>query len=145
MTGLPTVMSRTWSVSCLADLGGFDEGAAWGAEAVRLAEAVDHPFSLIQAYFALGTLYLRKGDVPQAIPVLERGLARCQVASILGWLPAVAAALGYAYILAGRVAEALPLLQQAAQDTSSGRLPGHDDVTGAEVASRFAPEVISRP
>jgi class 3 adenylate cyclase/tetratricopeptide (TPR) repeat protein len=126
MTGLPSVMSRTWAVSCLADLGGFDEGAARGAEAVRLAEAVDHPFSLIQAHFALGTLYLRKGDVPQAIPVLERGLERCQVAHILTWVPPVAAALGYAYTLAGRVAEALPLLQQtAAQDTSSGRSPGH--------------------
>jgi tetratricopeptide (TPR) repeat protein len=125
MTGLPAVMSRTWSVFCLADLGAFDEGTARGAEAVRLAEEVDHPFSLIQAHFALGTLYLRKGDVPQAIPVLERGLERCQVAHILTWVPPVAAALGYAYTLAGRVAEALPLLQQAAQDTSSGRSPGH--------------------
>ena len=74
MTGLPAVMSRTWLVSCLADLGAFDEGTARGAEAVRLAEAVDHPFSLTQAYFALGSLYLRKGDLSEAIPVLERGL-----------------------------------------------------------------------
>jgi tetratricopeptide (TPR) repeat protein len=51
MTGLPAVMSRNWLVSCLADLGAFDEGTARGAEAVQLAEAVDHPFSLIQEYF----------------------------------------------------------------------------------------------
>ena len=76
MTGLPAVMSRTWLVSCLADLGAFDEGTTRGAEAVRLAEAVDHPFSLTQAYFALGSLYLRKGDLSEAIPVLERGLGR---------------------------------------------------------------------
>ena len=121
MTGLPAVMSRTWLVSCLADLGAFDEGTARGEEAVRLAEAVDHPFSLTQAYFALGSLYLRKGDLHQAIPVLERGLELCQVANILTWFPTVAATLGYAYTLAGRVAEALPLLQQAAaQDTSRG-------------------------
>ena len=126
MTGLPAVMSRTWSVFCLADLGAFDEGTARGEEAVRLAEAGDHPFSLTQAYFALGSLYLRKGDLLQAIPVLERGLERCQVASILTWLPAVAAALGYAFTLAGRVAEALPLLQQvAAKDTSRGLSVGH--------------------
>ena len=74
MTGLPAVMSRTWLVSCLADLGAFDEGTARGEEAVRMAEAGDHPFSLTQAYFALGSLYLRKGDLPKAIPVLERGL-----------------------------------------------------------------------
>jgi tetratricopeptide (TPR) repeat protein len=125
MTGLPAVMSRAWSASCLADLGAFDEGAAQGAEAVQLAEAVDHPFSLTQAYFALGSLYLRKGDLSQAIPVLERGLERCRAANILTWLPA-AAALGYAYTLAGRVAEALPLLQQAAaQDTSRGISAAH--------------------
>jgi class 3 adenylate cyclase/tetratricopeptide (TPR) repeat protein len=126
MTGLPAVMSRTWLVSCLTDLGAFDEGAARGAEAVRLAEAVDHPFSLIQAYFALGSLYLSKGDLSKAIPVLERGLGLCRVANIPTWFPTVAATLGYAYTLAGRVAEALPLLQQvAAQDTSRGLSAAH--------------------
>ena len=30
MTGLPAVMSRTWLVSCLADLGEFDEGTTQG-------------------------------------------------------------------------------------------------------------------
>jgi class 3 adenylate cyclase/tetratricopeptide (TPR) repeat protein len=126
MTGLPAVMSRTWSVSCLADLGAYDEGTARGEEAIRLAEAVDHPFSLTQAYFALGSLHLRKGDLHQAIPVLERGLGLCQVTNILTWFPTVAATLGYAYTLAGRIAEALPLLQQAAaQDTSRGLSAGH--------------------
>jgi class 3 adenylate cyclase/tetratricopeptide (TPR) repeat protein len=126
MAGLPAVMSRTWLVSCLADLGAFDEGAAQGGEAVRLAEAVDHPFSLTQAYSRLGSLYLCKGDLHQAIPVLERSLELCQNANILTWFPTVAAPLGYAYTLVGRVAEALPLLQQAAaQDTSGGISAGY--------------------
>jgi class 3 adenylate cyclase/tetratricopeptide (TPR) repeat protein len=126
MTGLPAVMARTWSASCLADLGAFGEGTTRGEEAVRMAEAGDHPFSLTQAYFALGSLYLRKGDLSKAIPVLERGLGVCQVANIRTWFPTVAATLGYAYTLAGRVAEALPLLQQAAaQDTSSGISAAH--------------------
>jgi class 3 adenylate cyclase/tetratricopeptide (TPR) repeat protein len=126
LTGLPAVMSRAWSASCLADLGAFDEGTARAEEAVQLANALGHPFSLIQAYFALGSLDLRKGDLPQAIPVLERGLGLCQSASILTWFPTVAATLGYAYTLAGRVAEALPLLQQAsAQDTASGISAAH--------------------
>ncbi|HSF32511.1 MAG TPA: tetratricopeptide repeat protein, partial [Candidatus Tectomicrobia bacterium] len=120
------VMSRTWLVSCLADVGAFDEGIARGEEAVRMAEAVNHPFSLTQAYFALGSLYLRKGDLHQAIPVLERGLELCQVTNILSWFPAVAAALGYANALAGRAVEAMPLLQQAAaQDTSRGTPASH--------------------
>jgi tetratricopeptide (TPR) repeat protein len=126
MTGLPAVMSRTWLVSCLADLGAFDEGTARGEEAVGMAEAVEHAFSLTQAYFALGTLSLRKGDLSKAIPVLERGLDVCQTANILTWLPPGASALGYAYSLAGRVTEALPLLQQAAaQNTTRGLSAGH--------------------
>jgi class 3 adenylate cyclase/tetratricopeptide (TPR) repeat protein len=126
MTGLPAVMSRTWLVWCLADLGEFDEGTARGDEAIRLAEAAEHPFSLTQAYYALGTLFLCQGNLPKAIPVLERGLGLCQAAAILTWFPSVAAALGYAYTLSGRVLEAFPLLlQAAAQDTSRGISAGH--------------------
>ena len=126
MTGLPSVMSQTMLVSCLADLGAFDEGTTRGAEAVRMAETGDHPFSLTQAYFALGSLYIRKGDLSKAIPVLERGLEVCQIANIQTWFPTVAATLGYAFTLAERVAEALPLLQQAAaQDLSRGITAAH--------------------
>jgi tetratricopeptide (TPR) repeat protein len=126
MTGLPAVMSRTWLVSCLADLGEFDEGIARGDEAIQLAESTEHPFSLTQAYYALGTLFLRQGDLPKAIPVLERGLALCQGVGIVTWFPTVAAALGYTYTLSGRLPEALPLLQQAvAQDPSKGISAGH--------------------
>jgi class 3 adenylate cyclase/tetratricopeptide (TPR) repeat protein len=126
MTGLPAVISRTWFVSCLADLGEFDEGIARGDEAVQLAEEAEHPFSLTQAYFSLGELYLRKGDLHKAIPVLKRGLALCQGAGIVTWFSTVAAALGYAYTLSGRIPEALPLLQQAvAQDPSKGISAGH--------------------
>jgi class 3 adenylate cyclase/tetratricopeptide (TPR) repeat protein len=126
MTGLPAVMSQTWLVLCLADLGEFDEGIARGDEAIQLAEAAEHPFSLLQAYVALGTLFLRQGDLPRAIPVLERGLSLCQSAAILTWFSPVAAALGYAYTLSGRLPEALPLLQQTvAQDTSRRISAGH--------------------
>jgi tetratricopeptide (TPR) repeat protein len=126
MTGLPAVMSRTWLVSCLADLGEFDEGTARGDEAIRLAEAAEHPFSLTQAHYALGTLFLRQGDLHRAIPLLECGLDVCQTSSILTWFSTIAAALGYAYALSGRIPEALSLLQQAvAQDTSRGVSAGH--------------------
>ena len=73
-----------------------------------------------------GRSFCASGDLPKAIPVLERGLALCQGAGIVTWFPAVAAALGYAYTLSGRIPEALPLLQQAvAQDTSRGIAAAH--------------------
>ena len=42
-------------------------------DAVRIAETAQHPFSLQVAYFYSGFLYLRKGDLDDAIRFLERG------------------------------------------------------------------------
>ncbi|MBI3988891.1 MAG: tetratricopeptide repeat protein, partial [candidate division NC10 bacterium] len=70
----PSVMSRTWLVRCLSELGEFDEGIARGEEAVRIAEAVDQPFIFFFAYWGLGQLYLCKGEFHKAIPVLEGAL-----------------------------------------------------------------------
>src|SRR4030095_6786100 len=115
LIGLASVVSRDWLARCLAELGAFPEGIAHTAEAVRIAEAVDHPNSLIHAYLGVGFLSLRTRDLSRAIPVLERGLELCRVFNILLWFPETAAALGCAYALASRVAEALPLLEQAEQ------------------------------
>jgi tetratricopeptide (TPR) repeat protein len=115
LAGPPAVLSRAWLVRCLAELGAFPEGIAHGEDAVRIAEAVDHPNSLVHAYLDVGFLALRTRDLSRAIPMLERGLELCRVYNILVWFPETAAALGCAYALAGRIAEALPLLEQAEQ------------------------------
>jgi predicted ATPase len=43
MAGLPSVHSRTFLVYCLAECGEFVEGMTHSEDAVRIAEAVDHP------------------------------------------------------------------------------------------------------
>ncbi len=68
LTGLPAVNSRAWLARCLAELGAFPEGIAHGEEAVRIAEAVDHPNSLIHAYLGVGFLSLRTGGPLQGHP-----------------------------------------------------------------------------
>jgi tetratricopeptide (TPR) repeat protein len=83
------------------------------ADVLRLAEAMEHPFSLAVAAFGVGQLSLRQGDLSQAIAVFERDLAVCQSHDLRGWLPTLAARVGYAYALAGRLPEALTLLEQA--------------------------------
>jgi transcriptional regulator with AAA-type ATPase domain/class 3 adenylate cyclase/tetratricopeptide (TPR) repeat protein len=111
--GLPSVHSRSCLVVFLAECGDFAEGKAPAEEAVQIAEAADHPYSRVIAYWAMGFRALRQGDLPQAIPALERALDLVQETHIRLAVPWVAAPLGAAYAFAGRTAEALPLLEQA--------------------------------
>src|SRR5262245_30477390 len=126
MPGLPSVQSRDWLARCLAELGAFLEGLVHAEEALRIAEAVDDPNSLIHAYLGVGFLSLRQRDLSRAILVLERGLDLCRVFNILLWFPETAAALGCAYACAGRITDALPLLEEAEQrDAAMGTAGGH--------------------
>jgi class 3 adenylate cyclase/tetratricopeptide (TPR) repeat protein len=116
---LPSVRSRSWLVSCLAELGEFPEGMACGAEAVQIAEAAGHLHSAIFAQLRLGTLVLRRGDLQHAIFILERAFASCQAADIALFFQGFAGHLGLAYALAGRVAEALPLFEQVVEQAGA--------------------------
>src|SRR5712691_10575942 len=113
LPALPSVTSRTQLAQCLAELGTFTEGLAHGEEGLRIAEAVDNPFSLINACYGISRVYLCKGEFHQAIPWLERGLDVCRVWDIPLLFYPIASALGYAYVLSGRVSDALPLLEQS--------------------------------
>ena len=114
-----SVTSRFRLVWSLAELGDFIEGHTQGAEAVRIAETVEQPFPLSNAYLGIGFLHLRQGDLPQAIARLEKGLEICQTTDARLQLPLAAGALGYAYTLSGRLAEAQPLLEQAIELTAT--------------------------
>jgi class 3 adenylate cyclase/tetratricopeptide (TPR) repeat protein len=109
----PPAAPHSYLAWCHAELGEFGEALARGAEGVRLAEALGQPISLIFAYRGVAYLHLVKGDLDQAMPLLERGLALAR--GHPGYAPWNAAALGYAYALAGRIAEAMPLLEEAVQ------------------------------
>jgi tetratricopeptide (TPR) repeat protein len=115
MNGVPSVVSRGLLACNLAESGAFAEGRAPAEEGVRIAEAVDHPYSRVMAYWAVGFRYLRQGELPQAIPVLERALDLAQGTHIRIAVPWVAAPLGAAYAVAGRTAEALRLLEQTVE------------------------------
>jgi len=116
------VLSHSFLARNLAECGAFAEGRAPAEEGVRIAEAADHPYSRLVAYWAVGFRYLCKGDLSQAIPVLERALDLAQGAHIGLGVPWVAAPLGAVYALAGQTAEALPLLEQAVEQGVAMRL-----------------------
>jgi DNA-binding NtrC family response regulator/tetratricopeptide (TPR) repeat protein len=114
---LPAVDALALLASCHAELGTYHEGRTLGDEGLRIAEAVDHPASLMVALWGIGLLALQQGDLSTAIPWLERSLDICQEMDLPVWFPRMAPPLGAAYTLAGRVADAVPLLTQALEQT----------------------------
>jgi tetratricopeptide (TPR) repeat protein len=122
---LPAVRCRTYLSLCLAEVGAFAEGIAVGQAGLRIAEAVQHPVSLVEAYRSVGLPYLRQGNLHQALPLLERAAGLCEEADLPFFFSLVAPNLGAAYVLGGRVDEAVRLLEQVLeQTTSSGRMGG---------------------
>jgi tetratricopeptide (TPR) repeat protein len=109
---IDSVRSRSWLVWTLAELGAFTEGMAYGEEAVRIAEAAGHRSSAIFAQYMLGMLVIRRGNLPQAIGLLERALAGCRATDLVLYWHGVALRLGVAYALCGRSTEALPLFER---------------------------------
>jgi tetratricopeptide (TPR) repeat protein len=131
---LPAVLSRASLASCHAERGAFTAGRAVGDEGLRIAEAVAHPSSLMFARWGLGLLALRQGDLPRALPWLERAVDSCQETDVPGYFPRIAATLGSAYTLAGRRADAVPLLTQAWEHTLALDMGGLQTLCGVALA-----------
>jgi class 3 adenylate cyclase/tetratricopeptide (TPR) repeat protein len=109
----PAVMSRTYLARALAERGVFDEGDAHGQEAIRIAEALDHPFSVLWGCLQLAYLRSVRGELSQAAPLIERAVALCREWNITTYTPIVTASLGHVYAWSGRIGEGVSYLQQA--------------------------------
>ena len=96
-------------------MGELAQGIGWAQEAVRIAEMLGHPLSLVAAYSTLSYVYMVKGDLEKALTLLDRSLEICRTAHLDIWLSRARAQLGYAYVHLSRSAEALPLLEEAAK------------------------------
>jgi tetratricopeptide (TPR) repeat protein len=108
---------------CHAKRGAFTEGLAMAEEGQRIAETANHPFSLVEACYGVSMVSLRQGDVPRAIPVLERAVGLCQDADLPVYFPWVAAALGVAYALDRHVAVGLPRVEHGVEQAVARSTP----------------------
>jgi tetratricopeptide (TPR) repeat protein len=113
LAGYPIVMARMFWAWGLSEQGDFDQGIARGHEAVQLAEALNHPYSLAWACRALGHVYGMMGDFRHAVPPLERGIALSREWNLQFAAPTLMEILGYVHALSGRISEGLKLLEQA--------------------------------
>jgi tetratricopeptide (TPR) repeat protein len=73
----------------------------------------------------VGVVALRQGDLPRAIPRLERAMGMCQEADLSTWFLEMAAYLGEAYTLDGRLAAAVSLLTPALAQATPGERVRH--------------------
>jgi tetratricopeptide (TPR) repeat protein len=112
---LTSAFSKIWLAWCLAELGTFPEAISQAEEAVRIAETAEQTYTRLQAYFGLGLVRVRNGDIHLATQVLEHGRVLCRSIDAPLLFHLNAALLGYAYALSGRAADGLPLLNDAVQ------------------------------
>jgi tetratricopeptide (TPR) repeat protein len=111
------IRSRAWLAWILSALGEFAEGRCHGEEALRLATLEGRGSIPILTQVRLGHLYLAKGDLEDAIRVMEQGLALCRASGEQNLLRGIVARLGYAYALQGRLLEGRALLEEAISET----------------------------
>jgi tetratricopeptide (TPR) repeat protein len=108
----PAVLAHAFLARALAERGAFDEGEAHGREAIRIAEAPEHPLSLLEALLGLAYLHAVRRQLGQAAGLLERAVAVYRDWNVSVFAHAVAS-LGHVYAASGRVGDGLSLLRQA--------------------------------
>src|SRR5262249_51695276 len=117
--GFPAVMARFYLPWVLGERGDFDEGIRHGCDGIRLAEALDHPYSLAVVCWGLAHLYIIRGDLGQAVRQIERGLALSREWNVAFMSVLHTASLGSLTGLSGQVAEGIRLREEAVTDTDT--------------------------
>ena len=134
---LPSAFSRSFIAWSLAELGRFAEAAEVGEEALRIAEAAEHPFSCGYAFLGIGVVFLRQGDVGRAILAFERALAAGGFADSPVGFAYVAFHLGYALTLVGRSAEGVPMLEKTVELAESRRFVARHSLRFAYLSEAY--------
>jgi tetratricopeptide (TPR) repeat protein len=121
----PAVQSRSFLVRTFAERGVFEEGDAHGHEAIRIAEELDHPYSVVFACLNLAHLNSVRGELSQAAGLLERAAVQCREWDLPVLIPMVVASLGHVYAQLGRISEGASLLQQTLTTYESSGFAWH--------------------
>jgi tetratricopeptide (TPR) repeat protein len=108
---LPSVHSRAILAWCYAWQGKFAQARPLAEEVLAIAESHQHPPSLASALMGAGFAYLLRGDLPAAVPLLERAVT--MYGSLHFRNPALLSMIGWAYALSARSDEALPLFERS--------------------------------
>jgi tetratricopeptide (TPR) repeat protein len=124
MNVYPGVYAPAQAGRALGLLGRFDEAFPLLEQASRTADAIGQPTSISNAAWCTGVVYVARGDVARAIPVLERGADIAERWDVVGNLVSIGLVLGVAYSLAGRVDEATLTVERGTARLASMQATG---------------------
>jgi DNA-binding SARP family transcriptional activator/class 3 adenylate cyclase/DNA-binding transcriptional ArsR family regulator len=113
LAAYPAVIVRAFLARVYAEQGRFEEGIALGEAAIRIARAVDHPYSQAIACWCLADLRVIRGEFADAIPALDQTVAIAREFDLPFMAAAGSGALGYAHAMLGRPDQGVPMLEQA--------------------------------
>ena len=133
----PAVMCRVWLAFALSERGLFEEGDAHGHEAIRLAEALDSPYSLGWALLGLAHLQSARGELRQAAGLFERAVAQCRDWSFTLLSPMAMAPHGHVYAWSGRLEEGISWLQQALTAYESAGIGWRHSISVAQLGEAY--------
>jgi tetratricopeptide (TPR) repeat protein len=133
----PAVYSRAILARALAERGVFDEADTHGQEAIRIAEALDHPFSVVVGCLDLAYVKSVRGQLSQAAGLVERAVAQCREWHITSHTPIAMAALGHVYAWSGRIEEGVSCLQQALTAYESAGIGFHHSLSVEQLGEAY--------
>ncbi|MBP1726855.1 MAG: family ATPase [Deltaproteobacteria bacterium] len=113
VTEFPIPVPHSYLSLALAERGEFDEGVARGKEGIRLAEAVERPYTLVIACWALAYVYGLRGELSLAVRLLERSQAISREWNLTVLSPRVTGLLGSVYTGSERLEDGIALLNEA--------------------------------
>ena len=115
LTAPASVYDRWMLVMSLAQLGEFAQAAEHKSEAIRVAEPMQHAYSVALVHFAASTLHLIEGDWAKAYSLIERWIAGARAGNIVLHLPTALASSAWVLAQLGETSEALSRLPQGEQ------------------------------
>ena len=110
---LPAIYARSNLATSLAELGAFPQAAANAAEAVRRANAIGQPESIVWAYWSTGLVALIQGASQEAVRVFAELLNFCETHDLDAYPSRIMAALGRTKARLGQIDEGHTLLEHS--------------------------------
>jgi class 3 adenylate cyclase/tetratricopeptide (TPR) repeat protein len=118
-TVIAFVTSTGWLAFTLAELGEFDAATTYVDRAQRAAELSGHAYPNAIARTLAGLVWLRRGHLDRALPLLQKSLDACREKNLDVWRPIPSSLLGLTCVLLGRLEEGLRLLEDGVLLTES--------------------------